>query len=50
MNFNKIFVAAAVAVVAAGCVKEQIGDVNPPVEDKVVVVADACRSAIACGG
>ena len=43
MNFNKIFVAAAVAVVAAGCVKEQIGDVNPPVEDKVVVVADAPR-------
>lgn len=41
MNFNKIFLAAAVAVVAAGCVKEQVGDVDLPVEEEVVVVADA---------
>ena len=41
MKFNKIFVAAAVAVIAAGCVKEQVGDIDSPVEEEVVVVADA---------
>ena len=41
MKFNRIFVAAAVAVIAAGCVKEQVGDVDLPVEDEVVVVEDA---------
>ena len=41
MNFSKIFVAAAVAVMAAGCVKEQVGDVDLPVKEEVVVVADA---------
>ena len=41
MKFNKIFVAAAVAVIAAGCVKEQVGDIDLPVEEEVVVVADA---------
>lgn len=43
MNFNKFFVAAAVAVVAAGCVKEQVGDVGLPVEDESAVVAGAPR-------
>ena len=41
MKFNRIFVAAAVAVIAAGCVKEQVGDIDLPVEEEVVVVADA---------
>lgn len=41
MNYNKIYVAAVVAVAAAGCVKEQVGDVDLPVEEDVVVVADA---------
>lgn len=39
MKFNKIFIAAAVVATAVSCVKEQVGDVNLPVGDDVVVAS-----------